>query len=866
MAEHGAAVSELMAECLARLSLGGELGLDTLCAEHPAQADELRRRMDRLADLGMLGGAETTDPEVVGPFTVAGLLGQGGMGRVYLAQQSTPVRRLVALKLMHGGMDTERLLRRFDAERQALALLSHPGISQVFEAGATDDGRPWFAMEYLDGLPLTDYCDVERLDLPQRLDLFLQVCDAVVHAHQNGILHRDLKPSNVIVVERLGRPLAKVIDFGLAKALDEVDRDQLVLTRAGQVVGTPAYMSPEQAGVTQQRVDLRTDVYSLGVMLYELLVGALPLEPDSGSVNAMADLQRLLGEVEPARPSQRVATASEDQAAARRTHPRRWARDLAGDLDWIVAKAMAKDRADRYPAASALADDLRRYRADQPVLAGPPTASYRVAKFMRRYRREVAVAAVGLVALLAALVKVTLLADELGGELDNFNLLAREIEVAELVRVAEQDLWPETPETVAAMTSWRGDATAILDEVPGYQALLDDLANEATESDGVLTFDQPRDGYLHDHVALLLQALSAFTGEAGLLAEIEARSEWAESLATRTVTDHRDAWDRARRSIADETECPLYGGLTLTPQVGLVPLGQDPHSGLWEFAMPRPGASLPGGEPGSWVINGDTCMVFVLIPGGTLHQGAQGDDPAGPGYLPGLSRSERGGQTVDLAPFLLSKYEMTQGQWSRFVGSNPSHYGAAAGDEQGLAHPVEQVSWNQCLTTLSRLSLQLPTGAQWEYAARATSPSPWWTGFADPPPSGCGNLADKSCLDNMGRHAGIDQFDEDYDDGWERHSAVDTSAPNPFGLHNVIGNVWEWCRDEGWQYADSRPREGDGLRLALQPGAFENRSRELRGGSYLSTFMKSRSTFRFLQAREGANSVFGLRPGRALQR
>ncbi|MFT7463252.1 MAG: serine/threonine protein kinase/formylglycine-generating enzyme required for sulfatase activity [Pseudohongiellaceae bacterium] len=861
MAEDGAAVSQLMAECLARLSLGGELGLDTLCDEHPAQAEELRRRMDRLADLGMLGGAQATDPEQVGPFTVAGLLGQGGMGRVYLAQQSQPVRRLVALKLMHGGMDTERLLRRFDAERQALALLSHPGISQVFEAGATDDGRPWFAMEYLDGLPLTDYCDAERLDLPQRLDLFLQVCDAVVHAHQNGILHRDLKPSNVIVVERLDRPLAKVIDFGLAKALDEIDRDQLVLTRAGQVVGTPAYMSPEQAGITHERVDLRTDVYSLGVMLYELLVGALPLEPDSGSVNAMADLQLMLGSVEPIPPSQRVATVSADHAEARRTAPRRWARALSGDLDWIVAKAMAKNRVDRYPAASALADELRRYRADQPVLAGPPTASYRVAKFVRRYRREVAVAAVGLVALLAALVKVTLLVDELGGELDNFNLLAREIEVVELARVAEQDLWPETPETVAAMSSWRRDATAILDEVPGYQALLNDLADEATETDGVLSFDPPRDGYLHDHVALLLKALSAFTGDAGLLAEIEARSAWAETLVGRTVSEPSDAWDRALRSIADESECPLYRGLTLVPQVGLLPLGRDPASGLWEFALPRPGASLPDGEPGSWVISGDICMVFVLIPGGTLHQGAQDEDPAGMAYLPGLSRSERDGQTVELAPFLLSKYEMTQGQWLRFVGSNPSHYGA-----EGLAHPVEQVSWDLCVTTLARLSLQLPSGAQWEYAARAGSHSPWWTGFAKPPPPGCGNLADKSCLENMGRNAGIDQFDEDYDDGWESHSPVDAGSPNPFGLHNVIGNVWEWCGDEGWQYADSRPREGDGLRLALQQETAENRSRELRGGSYLSTFMKSRSTFRFLQAKGGANSVFGLRPSRALQR
>jgi serine/threonine protein kinase/formylglycine-generating enzyme required for sulfatase activity len=862
----GPAVSELMAECLARLSLGGEMDLEALCAQHPDQADELRQRMGRLADLGMMSGAERSDPEVVGPFTIAGLLGQGGMGKVYLAQQTAPVRRLVALKLMHAGMDAERLLLRFDAERQALAVLSHPGISQVFEAGATEDGRPWFAMEYLDGSPLTQYCDDQQLDLKQRLDLFLQVCDAVVHAHQNGILHRDLKPSNVMVVERLGRPLAKVIDFGLAKALTEVDRDSPMLTRAGQVVGTPAYMSPEQAGVTGEGVDLRTDVYALGVMLYELLVGELPLEPAKSSENAMAELQHMLAEVEPERPSRRVLEVDDELAAARRTGKRRWSRALEGDLDWIVAKAMAKLRDERYAAASTLADELRRHRADQPVLAGPPTAGYRVGKFLRRYRREAVVAGVGLVALLVALVMLLFQRDELKDELQNFGLLAREIEILELVRVADEDLWPETADTLPAMSDWRRDVASILSEQPVFQTLLIALVTDAEHGPEGLSFAEPRKGYLHSHLVLLLEALDRFGGDDGMLAEIERRAAWAESLVERTIDAHRDSWDRAIASIADPLSCPAYGGLRIEPQVGLVPLGRDPQSGLWEFAFPRPDAALPEGEPGNWTIAESTCLVFVLVPGGTLEQGVQVTDPNASGYLPEAGKVELNGKTIPLDPFFLSKYEMTQAQWLRFVGSNPARYSPLRDPVYDMTHPVEQLSWNDCVTTLARMTLQLPTGAQWEYAARAGNASPWWTGALEAPREGCANLADKSLLDHMGRQAGIREFDEGYEDGWTNHAPVDHFDASPFGLHNVIGNVWEWCQDTSWYYADAEPRAGDGLQQPSADMAGENSARELRGGSFLSTFMISRSTFRFEQPLDASNNCYGVRPARPLVR
>ncbi len=858
------AVSELMAVCLARLSAGGELGLDDLCAEHPDHADELRRRMQKLDDFGMLGGAARSDPETVGPFTVAGLLGQGGMGRVYLAQQSKPVRRLVALKLMHAGMDADRLLERFDIERQALAVLSHPGISQVLEAGATEDGRPWFAMEYVDGAPLTDYCDEHGLDLRARLALFLQVCDAVVHAHQNGIIHRDLKPTNVIVTEHLGRPQAKVIDFGLAKALGEADGDTPMLTRAGQVVGTPAYMSPEQAGVSGEVVDVRTDVYSLGVMLHELLVGRLPLEPGGGS-GVMAEMRQLLQDVEPRRPSECVRDQPAEAARLRGITSRAWGPALAGDLDWIVARSMAKDRNERYATAAALADDIRRHLEHAPVLAGPASKAYRVRRFLRRYRREAAIAALGLLGLIVALVVISFQALELGDELDNFNLLARQLQLSELMRVGEDELWPESPALLGAMADWRREAAEILAEEADYERILATLRSRGQRGPNGWEFSEARDGYLHDHVEQLLQDVVTLRAEGGLLVAVDARADWASTLVQRTVDDHRAAWDAAIASIADREQCPRYEGLSIVPQPGLVPLGRDPVTTLWEFAMPRPGAALPRGEPGAWRVDGDTCLVFVLIPGGVLHQGAQDQDPRARGYLPEIARMEAGGRTIRLAPFLLSKYELTQGQWLRFTGVNPAYYDPTHPFVEGLAHPVEQVTWYDCERVLFRLGLQFPTGAQWEYAARACGPSPWWTGPAHVPPECCANLADLSCLAELGRSAGIDDFEEHYDDDRPVHAPVGSFRPNAFGLHDVLGNVWEWCRDPGFDYSDTLSRPGDGLQQPIDPWAGDPGTREMRGGSFLSTFVKSRSTFRFYLSMEGANNVFGVRPARRLE-
>jgi tetratricopeptide (TPR) repeat protein len=335
----------------------------------------------------------------IGPYKLLQVLGTGGMGVVYEAEQSEPVTRRVAIKILKLGMDTREVLARFEAERQALAVMDHPGIAKVLDGGATEGGRPYFVMELVHGVPLSEYCDFHRLTLDERVRLFVKLCQAVQHAHHKGVVHRDLKPSNVLVIEQDGVPLPKIIDFGVAKAVGQRLTEQTLVTQLGQAIGTPAYMSPEQAEASGLDVDSRTDIYSLGVMLYELLVGDLPLDPRE--VGQQAYLARLvMRETNPPTPSARFSGLGDRQAttaAFRRTRSAELRRELEGDLDWIVMRAMDPDRNRRYETANGFALDLERHLSDEPVLARPPNVMYRFRKFVRRNRAGV-VAATGLAA------------------------------------------------------------------------------------------------------------------------------------------------------------------------------------------------------------------------------------------------------------------------------------------------------------------------------------------------------------------------------------------------------------------------------------------------------------------------------------
>jgi tetratricopeptide (TPR) repeat protein len=395
--------------------------------------------------------AETVG-SAIGPYSLLEKVGEGGMGTVWMAVQTEPVRRTVALKLIKPGMDSKQVLARFDAERQALALMDHPHIARVLDAGATSAGHPYFVMELVRGVPVTRYCDEHRLTVGQRLELFVQVCAAVQHAHQKGIIHRDLKPSNVLVTEIDGRPTAKVIDFGVAKATGLSLTEKTLVTGVGAVVGTPEYMSPEQAGLHDQDVDTRTDIYALGVILYELLTGTTPLTRQRVKEAALLEVLRVVREEEPPRPSTRLSTTNElpSIAAVRGLEPAALSKLMRGELDWIAMKALEKDRNRRYETANGFAMDVQRYLADEPVQACPPSAGYRFRKFARRNKRALVTATILAGAML---IVVAAVAGSVGWASRNRQARQAAVELEVNLALKEAEQWQEQlkwPEALSA--------------------------------------------------------------------------------------------------------------------------------------------------------------------------------------------------------------------------------------------------------------------------------------------------------------------------------------------------------------------------------------------------------------------------------
>ncbi len=348
--------------------------------------------------------AEANVPPYIGPYRLLRKLGEGGMGQVWLARQTAPVKRLVALKFIRGGMYDTSVIYRFESERQALAIMEHPAIAKVLDAGSTPDGQPYFVMEYVDGPSITRYCDTKKLKIRDRLQLFIRVCEGVQHAHQKAIIHRDLKPSNVLISELDGKPVPRIIDFGIAKAITpQAGAEQTMITQFGAMLGTPGFMSPEQVDPSVLDVDTRTDVYSLGVILYVLITGYLPVDPDQWKKKPLDEAVRELRETDPPSPSTKIGLekqTSSVNAENRATEPAQLINLLRGDLDWIVMKAIEKDRTRRYGSPGELAADIERYLSDRPVLARPASTGYRLRKYVSRHRIGVGVAA-GLVLLLA---------------------------------------------------------------------------------------------------------------------------------------------------------------------------------------------------------------------------------------------------------------------------------------------------------------------------------------------------------------------------------------------------------------------------------------------------------------------------------
>ncbi|MHC5005079.1 MAG: tetratricopeptide repeat protein, partial [Planctomycetota bacterium] len=521
-------------------------------------------------------------PDQIGNYRPLQQIGEGGMGEVYLADQLRPIRRRVALKVVRRGLETKQVIARFESERQALAMMDHPNIARVLDAGTTEDGRPFFIMEYVDGVPITDYCDRQRLSTRARLELLVQVCEGLQHAHQKAVIHRDIKPSNVLVTVRNDRPMPKIIDFGIAKATAQRLTERTLFTEHGQLIGTPEYMSPEQAQLTSDEVDTRTDIYSLGVLMYELLVGVLPFESKELRRGGLEEILRRIREDEPPRPSTRVSTAhakaTTDTASRRRTTTGRLTTELRGDLDWITMKALDKDRARRYRSAAELADDLGRYLRNEPVSAGPPSATYRARKFVRRHRVGVGVAAGLLVLLVAFSVVSAIQAARIARERDRASqeaATAREIseflvglfEVSDpsesrgnsvtareiLDEGAEQiEALSGQPRTQAALSETIGGVYMVLGLYDAAQPLLEDaLAIREREADDELALA----GALHA-LATLLDVRGDYEPAEPLAARSVAIRERllgdAPELAESLNTLANVAWHRGRLDEAEE--------------------------------------------------------------------------------------------------------------------------------------------------------------------------------------------------------------------------------------------------------------------------------------------------------------------------
>ncbi|MHC4409259.1 MAG: serine/threonine protein kinase, partial [Planctomycetota bacterium] len=498
----------------------------------------------------------------IGRYKLLQFLGEGGFGTVYMAEQKEPVRRRVALKIVKLGMDTRQVIARFEAERQALAMMDHPNIAKVFDAGATETGRPYFVMELVKGIPITEFCDESHLSTKDRLELFVKVCRAVQHAHQKGIIHRDLKPSNVMVTMHDAEPVPKVIDFGIAKATNQDLTDKTLFTEFRQFIGTPEYMSPEQADLSGLDIDTRSDIYSLGVLLYELLTGAPPVDGIRLRSAAFDEIKRIIREEEAMRPSTRLSTLGESIGSlsrARGEEPAALVRALRGDLDWIVLKALEKDRVRRYETAKELAADIERHARHEPVLASPPSRVYLLRKFLRRNRGSVAAA--------AALVGVLLLG--IAGTSSGYLRATDALRVAEDQRAAarrsEQDALAEALKQEALASFFREtlfSTSPLFGARGGTESTVTDLLRDASRrlEAGALA-DQPRsratvhralgEAYLHRelddeavaHFTLAIEALGDGPGGPLTLSHIAweldrlAHDNEAEGVAVELDTD-----------------------------------------------------------------------------------------------------------------------------------------------------------------------------------------------------------------------------------------------------------------------------------------------------------------------------------------
>ncbi len=764
--------------------------------------------------------------DAIGPYRVLHELGRGGQGVVYLAHDPR-VGRKVALKVLARDLAalSGQAALRFKREAEAIARLDHPHIATVYEVGEAD-GAFYLAMRYVAGGSLQQRIAARvaegegppraRADLDASVRLIERAARALQAAHGAGILHRDVKPANLLLA---GPDEPVLVDFGLAS---DAAGSTPTITVPGAVIGTLCYLPPER--LAGGGADARGDVYGLGAVLFELLA-----------------LRR---------PHQAATTAAELHAIAHAPLPdvRRENPAVGRDLAVVVATALARETAQRYQTAAAFADDLARVLAHEPIQARPAGAWTRLLRFGER-EPALATTLIGLLLVLGVGLATTtwFWRRESRALADVVRL--QDLKLARELRTREGSLWPARPEQAEAMQAWIDDARALGTRMPGHTELLGRLPPPGSD---------PTADWQREQLETLTREVSDLDVR---VARVEARRQTALALPDATLVRFADAWAAARARVAAS---PRYG-FDLPPQLGLVPLGPDPRSALEEFAHATSGA-IPGRDAitGKLAFDEGSAVVLVLIPGGRAVLGADRERPADgrPANVdPAVPAEWTPSYVVDLQPFFLSKFELTQAQWQRHTGENPSAYKPDSGLTRigSTLHPVELVTWERFARTLPELDLALPTEAQWEWAYRAGTSTAYPHGDDNKGLAGRENLADAYAREH-GRN-GKWRFLDWLNDGFTVHAPVGSFLPNGFGLHDMGGNVKEWCADSWEDYPAVAPAPGDGLRL----GEY-GRYRIVRGGSYASADDDPRSAARGGVEKTLSGPEAGVRPMRRVQR